>query len=61
MIAMHAAGFEQTVGLCGVELTKLHIEMLAGVTARVMLLLDSDAPGQEAVTKQTALLTERGF
>ena len=41
-LAMHAAGFTNTVALCGVAFTAGHLRLLAGYTQRIVLLLDAD-------------------
>ena len=50
-IAMHAAGFSNTVALCGTALTTGQIALLKKYTSRICLLLDGDKPGREAARK----------
>ena len=50
-IAMHAAGFSNTVALCGTALTAGQIALLKKYTHRICLLLDGDKPGREAARK----------
>ncbi|WP_278623857.1 CHC2 zinc finger domain-containing protein [Parabacteroides gordonii] len=50
-IAMHAAGFTNTVALCGTELTGNQAALLKKYTTRLYLLLDGDKPGREAARK----------
>ena len=50
-IAMHAAGFINTVALCGTALTTGQIALLQKYTNRICLLLDGDKPGREAARK----------
>ena len=50
-IAMHAAGFTNTVALCGTALTAGQITLLQKYTRRICLLLDGDKPGREAAHK----------
>ena len=50
-IAMHAAGFTNTVALCGTALTTGQIDLLQKYTNRICLLLDGDKPGREAARK----------
>ena len=50
-IAMHAAGFSNTVALCGTALTIGQIALLKKYTSRICLLLDGDKPGREAARK----------
>ena len=45
-LAMHAAGFTNTVALCGVAFTAGHLRLLAGYTQRIVLLLDADGAGR---------------
>lgn len=50
-LAMHAAGFSNTVALCGTALTDGHIALLKKHTSHVCLLLDGDKAGREAACK----------
>ncbi|WP_293713944.1 CHC2 zinc finger domain-containing protein [uncultured Parabacteroides sp.] len=50
-IAMHAAGFTNTVALCGTALTAGQLILLQKYTKRICLLLDGDIPGREAARK----------
>ena len=50
-IAMYAAGFTNTVALCGTALTTGQIALLQKYTNRICLLLDGDKPGREAARK----------
>lgn len=61
VIAMHVAGFTNTVGLCGLELTADHVDLLAGLCTRVVLLTDGDERGQAAVPKLEGVLKTAGF
>ena len=61
VIAMHVAGFTNTVGLCGLELTADHVDLLAGLCTRVVLLTDGDERGQAAVPKLEGVLKAAGF
>lgn len=61
VIAMHVAGFEQTVGLGGVELTQGHIGLLEDLCTRVVVLTDGDEPGRRAATKIVEALQAVGF
>ena len=56
VLAMVAAGFGNTAGLCGLEITEGHLDLLAGLCTRVVLLTDGDGPGQAAVPKFEGLL-----
>lgn len=50
-IAMHAAGFTNTVALCGTALTVGQVALLKKYTNRICLLLDGDRAGREAARK----------
>ena len=56
-LAMHAAGFTNTVALCGVAFTTGHIRLLAGYTQRIVLLLDADGAGEASMEKIVAMLS----
>ena len=60
-IAMHAAGFVNTVALCGTALTDSHIALLKKYTNRACLLLDGDEAGQTNGFKSARLLSSKGF
>lgn len=50
-IAMHAAGFTNTVALGGTALTDQQVALLKKQTTHLCLLLDGDKPGREAARK----------
>lgn len=56
VLAMHAAGFCNTVGLCSASLTNGQAELLAPLTSRLHVLLDSDTAGREGTQR---ILRER--
>ena len=60
-IAMHAAGFINTVALCGTALTEKHISLLKKYTKSVYLLLDGDEAGQVASRKAVGQLRAAGM
>lgn len=60
VLAMHAAGFTNTVGLCGTALTAEQVALVRKYTGRWFLLLDSDPPGQAAARKHRAMLLGEG-
>ncbi len=61
-LAMHAAGFVNTVALCGTTLTDGQLFLLQKYgTDKVYLLLDGDRAGQEAAVKIADLLEGRGI
>lgn len=51
VIAMHQAGFENTVGIMGTSFTEEQIKAIRSVTNNVFLLLDNDSAGQNATEK----------
>lgn len=51
VLAMHAAGFCNTVGLCSASLTDGQADMLASLTSRLHVLLDSDTAGREGTAR----------
>jgi DNA primase len=56
-IAMHAAGFTNTVATLGTALTPQHIKLLARFTSRVVLLFDGDEAGLRAADRATDLIS----
>lgn len=56
VLAMHAAGFCNTVGLCSASLTDGQADMLASLTSCLHVLLDSDTAGREGTAR---ILRER--
>jgi DNA primase len=57
VIAMHAAGFTNTVATLGTALTPEHIKLLARFTKRIVLLFDGDEAGQRAADRAADLIT----
>lgn len=55
-IAMHAAGFTNTVALSGTALTAAHISLIKRYADRVFLLLDADEAGRTATHKAVGQL-----
>lgn len=55
-IAMHAAGFVNTVALSGTVLTAAHVGLLQKYATRAFLLLDNDEAGREGTRKALAAL-----
>lgn len=60
-IAMHAAGFANTVALCGTALCRGHISLLKKYTSQAVVLLDGDAAGQKAAAMTVASLRREGI
>lgn len=61
VLAMHAAGFENTVALCGTALTDQHIALLSKYTHHAVVMLYGDETGQMNGVKAYRLLVEKGF
>jgi DNA primase len=57
VIAMHEAGFVNTVATLGTALTPQHLKLLARFTPRVVLLFDGDEAGQRAADKAADLIS----
>lgn len=57
VIAMHTAGFENTVATLGTALTPQHVKLLARFAKRVVYLFDGDAAGQKAADRASELIT----
>ncbi|MCD7935532.1 MAG: CHC2 zinc finger domain-containing protein, partial [Tannerellaceae bacterium] len=61
VIAMHAAGIQETVGLCGTQLAGGQQELLRRYARRVILVMDGDPAGQEAARRIAATLRQAGL
>lgn len=61
VLAMYAAGFHNTIALCGTALTMQHIELLRRYTRNVIVMLDSDEAGQTNGFRAARLLAGKGF
>lgn len=61
VLAMHAAGFRNTVALCGTALCDGHIALLKKYTSRVLVMLDADTAGRKASEKAVSLLRMQGI
>lgn len=59
VIALHQAGFKNAVGLMGTALTDEQVGELARMAQTVLLALDADSAGQEAMLKAARLATRR--
>ncbi|HXB16319.1 MAG TPA: DNA primase [Solirubrobacteraceae bacterium] len=59
VIAMHQAGMANAVGLMGTALTGDQVGELARMAQTVLLALDADAAGQEAMLRASALASRR--
>jgi DNA primase len=59
VIAMHQAGFVNAVGLMGTALTAEQVGELGRLAQTVLLALDADSAGQEAMLKASRLAAQR--
>ncbi|HEY7829038.1 MAG TPA: DNA primase [Solirubrobacteraceae bacterium] len=59
VIALHQAGMQNAVGLMGTALTAEQVGELARMASRVLLALDADSAGQEAMLRASKLATSR--
>jgi DNA primase len=59
VIALHGAGLRNTVGLMGTAMTAEQVGELARLSPRVLLALDADSSGQEAMLRAARLAAER--
>ena len=60
-IAMHAAGFRNTVALCGTAMCDGHVALLKRYTSQVTVLLDGDRAGEKGSTEAVAILRREGL
>lgn len=60
-LAMHAAGFSNTVALCGTYLSEHHIAMIRQEAITVCLFLDADEVGRKTVAEVTPKLRNAGL
>jgi DNA primase len=51
VLALHQAGIEEAVGVMGTAITEQQVEMLTSLTKEVVLALDADRAGQEAMLR----------
>lgn len=61
VIAMHAAGFTNTVALCGTALCDGHILLLKKYASQAIVLLDADEAGRKATLTAVASLRREGI
>jgi DNA primase len=61
VIAMHQAGFANSVGLMGTALTSEQVGELGRLAPTVLLALDADSAGQEAMLKAARLAAARSL
>ena len=60
-LVMHAAGFSNTVAICGTNLSEHHIAMIRKEAVTVCLFLDADEVGRETVTEVMPKLRSAGL
>lgn len=60
-LAMHAAGFTNTVALCGTNLSKFHIALIRQEAATACLFLDADEVGRKTVAEVVPKLRRAGL
>src|SRR3954453_8537216 len=51
VLALHQAGIEEAVGVMGTAITEQQVQMLSGQIGEVVLALDADRAGQEAMLR----------
>ncbi len=61
VIAMHQAGFNQTVASLGTAFTPLHAKLLKRYTKEVVILYDSDGAGIKAAQRAIPILRQEGL
>ena len=61
VLAMHDAGFAETVATCGTALTPEHLKKLQRLTKHVIVLLDADEAGSRAAAKVLPMFLEAGL
>ena len=61
VIAMHQAGFDQTVASLGTAFTPGHAKLLKRHTKEVVILYDSDGAGQKAALRAIPILRNEGL
>jgi DNA primase len=59
VIALHQAGLTNTVGLMGTALTSEQVDALARLAQTVLLALDADSAGQDAMLRASSLAAKR--
>ena len=61
VLAMHAAGFKHTVGLCGTILSNEHIALLKRYATSVRVMLDADKAGRKGTEEIIPALIGEGL
>lgn len=60
-IALHAAGLDHAVAVCGTSLTEAQLRLLRRFAQTLLIVYDEDAGGNEAALRGLDLATEAGF
>ncbi len=61
VLACHQVGVTNTVATCGTALTTEHVQILKRMVDRVVLCMDQDRAGQEAMERSFPLLVQAGL
>jgi len=61
VIALHQAGMRNAVGIMGTAMTAEQVEALGGLAPRVLLALDADGAGQEAMLRAERVARQRSL
>jgi DNA primase len=61
VIALHQAGFPESVATCGTALTAKHLETVRRLTRTVVAQFDADAAGENAATRSLPMFLEAGI
>lgn len=59
VLALHQAGIEEAVGVMGTAITEEQVASLSGMVDEVVLALDADAAGQEAMLRAQRVAADR--
>lgn len=60
VLSMHRAEFTNTVGIMGTSMTDMQAQMIAGRTKKAIIILDSDAAGQNGALACAKALMSKG-
>ncbi len=61
MVMCHQAGYNNTVAVSGTALTLHHVQLLERLSEKVVLALDADRAGINAMKKGASLMLARGL
>ena len=59
VLALHQAGVEEAVGVMGTAITTKQVAALSGIVEEVILALDADSAGQEAMLRTQQVAADR--